>query len=197
MLANITIGTLTLDLWRGIVNGSVSRTYTVFRFDRRINFYLPCGLCLLYSLPVVALGMLALRSNGVSAIDGGFVQILMTAATCETAVEKAARRGCLGGSKNMPEELMRLKVRFGELVPAGVVDAGESKAESEAVMRLTRKPDEDDIVDDDAAVSLLGSHDGSESRGAELYQSEGVVYRRAGFGTKEETIPLLEERGLS
>lgn len=196
MLANITIGALTLDLWRGMVSGSVSRTYTVFRFDRRINFYLPYGLCLLFSLPVVALGMLALRRNGVSAIDGGFVQILMTAATGETAVEKAARRGCMGGAENMPEELMRLKVRFGELVAAGVVDVGERKTESEAVMGLTRKLDEDELVSEDAAVSLLGSHDGSESRGAGIYQSKGVVYRRAGFGTREETIPLLEERGL-
>ena len=37
MLANITIGSLTLNTWHNMVNGSITRTYTVYRFDRRLK----------------------------------------------------------------------------------------------------------------------------------------------------------------
>jgi hypothetical protein len=167
MLVNVTIGALSLNLWHGIVNGSVSRTYTVYRFDHRISFYLPCGLCLLFSLPIVVFGMLALRSNGVSAIDGGFVQILMTAATGNTAVEQAARTSCFGGPENIPEELKKLKVRFGELISAGMVDASEldlCKPALEATAEQPRNSDEDGPIDEAAAVSLLEDHDGAKNQ---------------------------------
>jgi hypothetical protein len=85
MLAYVTIGALSLNLWHGMANGSISRTHTIYRFDRRLN------LCLPY-------------------VDNGFVQILITAATGNTSVEQAARSGCFGGTGNISEELKRLKV---------------------------------------------------------------------------------------
>ena len=211
LLANITTGALTLDLWHDTVNGSVSRTYTVYRFDRRLNFFLPYGLCLLLSLPIVALGVLALRWNGVSAIDGGFVQVLMTAATGDTAVEQAARKGCFGGAESVPEEFKNLKVRFGELISTSVEDDGElhsQEAEHDAVEEQSSRRDVDGHMDEAVAVSLLEDHEGLESgtvesrqaptgSGTQLYDGKRIAVRRAGFGTLDETVPFQKGHKLS
>lgn len=210
-LANITIAAISVDLWQDFVKGNVSRVYSVYRFDRRLNFFLPYGLCLSLTIPIVALGLLALRHNGVSAKDGGFVQILMTAATGDTAIEQAAKSGFMGGAENIPEGLKRLKVRFGELIPTDMATPGESesrKAEREAGMEHPRDRDTGGSVDEAAAVSLLQDHDAVESREAEssqvttasgvaTYETKSVVTRRAGFGTLEETVPLRGKRDLS
>jgi hypothetical protein len=61
------------------------------------------------TLPVLILGFLALYHNGVTAIDGRFVQILMTT-TGRTGLEAAASKGCLGGEENVPDELNKMKI---------------------------------------------------------------------------------------
>ena len=45
-----------------------------------------------------------LTHNGVSAIDGGFIQILATA-TASATIDKAAAGGCLGGEESVPKSL--------------------------------------------------------------------------------------------
>lgn len=53
--------------------------------------------------------------NGVSAMDGGFMQIIMTS-TGSAVLDRAAAGGCLGGEENVPQELKNLKIRFGEII---------------------------------------------------------------------------------
>lgn len=60
------------------------------------------------------MGLWAIRSNGVPATDGGFIQLIamMKSARLESETSVA----CLGGSENIPEKLKTLKVKFGELI---------------------------------------------------------------------------------
>jgi hypothetical protein len=91
-LANITISALSLGTWYDNVHGSSTRVFNVYHFHNRLSFYLPYGLCLLLTFPVRVLGLLALQHNDVTAVDGGFVQLLMTT-TRRTDLEDAAARG--------------------------------------------------------------------------------------------------------
>jgi hypothetical protein len=72
-------------------------------------------LILLLVLPFIVLGLYSLYANGVSATDGGFLQLLTTTRGSKV-IYKAARGGCLGGDENIPEELKKIRVRFGELI---------------------------------------------------------------------------------
>jgi hypothetical protein len=75
----------------------------------------PYGLCLFFTLLCILLGLNALRLNGISATDGGFLQIMMTT-TGDTEMSRSVQGSSLGGSGNAPKELLELKVRFGKLV---------------------------------------------------------------------------------
>lgn len=76
---------------------------------------MPYGLSLGLTLLSIVFGLNALRLNGISATDGGFLQIMMTT-TGDTEMSRKVQAGSLGGSGNAPKELLELKVRFGELV---------------------------------------------------------------------------------
>jgi hypothetical protein len=203
LLANITISALSLNRYHDMVEGNVSHLYNVYRFERRLNLFLPYGLCLLVSILILVVGLLALRDNGTSAIDGGFLQILMTAATGETEIERAARGGDLGGEENVPERLKRLKVRFGEFLTVGQ-HGTRSETPHDDPGALDGEPFAAEQVDSDSdAVSmrLLGNRDGLATHDAGETQIDNtfeetacatkqVLRRRAGFGTNEETQPL-------
>lgn len=151
---------------------------------------------------------MALRHNGVSAIDGGFLQILMTAATGNTAIEQAARAGCLGGEENIPPELKSLEVRFGELCAIGTSSgngkspsSSDSEAEGQVDVVQAQTTEEDDAISEVVPMSLQDDHDDNESASEELEQTSMVtgvslqesqvkLHRRAGFGTADETLPL-------
>ncbi|KAF2819631.1 hypothetical protein CC86DRAFT_430414, partial [Ophiobolus disseminans] len=212
-LANITISALTLNTYYGLVRGSSSRVFNVYHFEKRLSFYLPYGLSLLFALPILVLGLLALRYNGVAAIDGGFVQILMTT-TGRTELEEAAIKGCLGGEENIPKELKKLKVRFGEMhtddqrgkedglpaqqeyrANAPSTPASQSQysdrtgeginAEQAPVPQAILTPgDDEDITYDGNGVSSSTTID----------QEGSHVVHRAGFGLLHETSPL--KRGV-
>ncbi|KAH5490135.1 hypothetical protein HBI31_131160 [Parastagonospora nodorum] len=94
-LANITISALTINKWYQLVNGTMSYNYATYRFDNKFSFFPPYGLSQLLILPVIFFGLLALRNNGVLAIDGGFLQILMTA-TGNNKLRRLAQQVSLG-----------------------------------------------------------------------------------------------------
>ena len=205
-LANITISALSLNTWYGLVNGSSNRAFNVYYFDHRLSFYLPYGLCLLFTLPVIVIGLLALKYNGVSAIDGGFVQILMTT-TGRTELEDAAVKGCLGGEENIPKELKKLKIRFGERITdvrmdtEGLRSAGDGSDEvptssrysdrvdensSPGIRPTTRNSQSGEEVTGDDQVDI----DTSLASGAVTHQIGNGLVRRAGFGIFSETDTL-------
>ena len=72
-------------------------------------------------MPFLYMGLASLRRNSVSAIDGGFLQILMTTMGSKD-LEKAAAARYLIGNKNVPEGLKKMRIRFGELVGDGLYE---------------------------------------------------------------------------
>ncbi|KAF2125621.1 hypothetical protein P153DRAFT_359973 [Dothidotthia symphoricarpi CBS 119687] len=205
-LANITISALSLNTWYDVVHGSSTKVMNVYHFERKLSFYLPYGLCLLLTLPVLAVGLLALRHNGVSAIDGGFVQILMTT-TGHTELDRVAMKGCLGGEKNIPKELEMLKIRFGELLSRETCAVGDVANEKQSAKNGGRRSDfiggsvaSDDVIVVQEFVRHGDHEETRESREAHGYTevASGIatvdvgnhVVRRAGFGVADETKPL-------
>lgn len=86
----------------------------LYSFNSLQTLLIPYLLCLFLSIPFLYLGVRSLRLNGASAIEGGFIQIVMTTSGSK-ALEKASASGCLGGDENVPEELKEMKIRFGAL----------------------------------------------------------------------------------
>ncbi|KAI9644827.1 hypothetical protein NHQ30_006854 [Ciborinia camelliae] len=105
-------------LWKTNANATITTTCNVFSLSRPLNLYMPYFLALGLSIPFMALGAIALAKNGVNAIDGGFIQLLITT-TGDTKLNRTAAGSCLGGVENVSNELKELKVRFGELVEEG------------------------------------------------------------------------------
>jgi hypothetical protein len=101
--------------WNASVNGTRYTALNVYSFSAPLNLILPYFVTLALAVPFILLGGLALYWNGVSAGDGGFVQIITTS-TGSAILDRAAAGGCLGGDENVPKELNDLEVRFGEFI---------------------------------------------------------------------------------
>jgi hypothetical protein len=106
---------LQLNYWNKTVTMTATDYFNVYSFAKKQQLIIPYVACLLASAPFLVLGIVSLRQNGVSAIQGGFLQILMTTIGSMT-LRRAADGSSLGGEENVPEELKRLRLRFGELV---------------------------------------------------------------------------------
>ncbi|PHH92847.1 hypothetical protein CDD83_4519 [Cordyceps sp. RAO-2017] len=126
ILTNITISTISeLGLWTVPVDVSKHLWVNSYDFSRPLNLLLPYTVAVLYSLPLIGLGLVALYWNGVPAIDGGLFQLLMTTRGCEE-IDRVAAKGCLGGESNVPPELKNMEARYGELKPRNVKDDASS-----------------------------------------------------------------------
>lgn len=116
LLANITISIVSSSgMWKTTTNTTQSVNVNVYTFSRPLNLIMPYFLLLCLALPFLLLGILALYQNGVSATDGGFIQVLSTT-TGSGELQRVATGGCLGGEENIPKELKELKIRFGEMI---------------------------------------------------------------------------------
>lgn len=216
LLANVTISALSLDTWYDLVKGTENIPFKIYRFENKLNFFLPYGISLFLAIPIIGIGLLAIRNNGVTAIDGGFLQILMTT-TGRTKLEEAAVQGCFGGEESIPSELKKLKVRFGELIVDEKTLAGEEIAsvEAETIANAPRGtldeviPLEQLELGEEYARSVVSNSEllecsrtenrvGSDgmgeyvevASGADECLSESHVVRRVAFGTSDETKPL-------
>ncbi|RDW81970.1 hypothetical protein BP6252_03082 [Coleophoma cylindrospora] len=119
MLMNLTLSAITAyNYWQTTANVTTSSTVNLYSFSKPLNLILPYFLSLLVSLPLIILGLWALHSNGVSANDGGFVQLVTTSMGSAT-LEREAAKACLGGTENIWESLAELRIRFGELIETG------------------------------------------------------------------------------
>jgi hypothetical protein len=98
-----------------VVSAEVQETTNIYSFAVRRNLLIPYFLCLAVSVPFLILATISMSRNGVSAISGGFIQTVMTTTGSRT-VERMAAGGCLGGDENVPQDLLDLKIRYGELV---------------------------------------------------------------------------------
>lgn len=114
------------NYWSTQVNATIVDLVNVYSFSNPLSLILPYFVTLTVALPFMVLGFLALLRNGVSATDGGFMQIITTS-TGSAVLDRAAAGGCLGGDESVPEELRDLKIQFGEFIGrggAGVKRAG-------------------------------------------------------------------------
>jgi hypothetical protein len=61
------------------VTGTKSRGSNICYFQNKLIFFLPYSLSLGLAIPAIVLGLIALYvQNGVSAISGGFIRLLIT-----------------------------------------------------------------------------------------------------------------------
>jgi hypothetical protein len=118
---------LQLGFWHTTVPVNITNTHEMYSFVSPKTLIIPYLTCLLLSIPFLYLGLNNLRLNGASATEGGFLQILMTTTGSKT-LKKAATGGCLGGDENVPENLKRMRIRFGELVESRVDEDGDRGA---------------------------------------------------------------------
>ncbi|KAI4607625.1 hypothetical protein J4E83_009522 [Alternaria metachromatica] len=185
LLINTTISALALNQRFDTVNGTETRTFNIYRFENKLAFFLPYGLSLALAIPVLVLGLIALyvQNHGVSAISGGFMQLLMTT-TGRGSLEAVVTRGSgtLGGYENVSEELRGMEVRFGELV-----DAGEDEVKETDTL-LSGRDGLVDVQNDDSSQSGVRILSGTER-----FENSVSVTRRAGFGTVDEVIPFRKE----
>ncbi|KAI4644522.1 hypothetical protein J4E93_006427 [Alternaria ventricosa] len=185
LLINTTISALALNQRFDIVNGTETRTFNIYRFENKLAFFLTYGLSLALAIPVLALGLVALyvQNHGVSAISGGFMQLLMTT-TGRGSLEAVVTRGSgtLGGYENVSEELRGMEVRFGELVEVG----GDEFQETDTL--LSGHDGLADVRNDDRSQSGVQA-----ASGTERFENSVSVARRAGFGTVDEVIPFRKE----
>ncbi len=126
-LVNVTMSAvMAYNYWSTQVNATIVDLVNVYSFSNPLSLILPYFVTLTVALPFMVLGFLALLRNGVSATDGGFMQIITTS-TGSAVLDRAAAGGCLGGDESVPEELRDLKIQFGEFIGrggAGVKRAG-------------------------------------------------------------------------
>lgn len=155
---------------------------------------MPYFLTLLVLLSLLLVGLWALRVNGVSATDGGFLQVLMTTRGSE-ALDKAARGGCLGGEENIPLAIRGLEVMFGEFIERPR-DGGTGSLRKRMRSTLSESDDgEGPAFSDDLQSNIELEYrtvrdDVSMEENGHLRQG---VYL-AGFGTREEVVPLVAGR---
>jgi len=115
-LANVTFNTMAaLQQWNTVITADIGEISTVYSFSAPKNLIIPYFLSLAVAIPFLVVGTRSLYQNGVSAIDGGFIQVLTTTYGSKT-LERLAATGCLGGDENASEELLALRVRFGEMI---------------------------------------------------------------------------------
>ncbi|KAI4684062.1 hypothetical protein J4E81_009225 [Alternaria sp. BMP 2799] len=182
LLINTTISALALNQRFDTVNGTETRTFNIYRFENKLAFFLPYGLSLALAIPILMLGFTALyvQNHGVSAISGGFMQLLMTT-TGRGSLEAVVTRGSgtLGGYENVSEELRGMEVRFGELVEL----SGDEIKET------------DTLLSGHDGLVVAQNYDSSQSEvqaasKTERFEDSVSVVRRAGFGTVDEVIPF-------
>jgi hypothetical protein len=202
LLINTTISALTLNDRFDMVNGSELRNLNVYRFEHKLAFFLPYGLILGLAIPTIALGLVALymQNHGVSAMNGGFLQVLMTT-TGRTEMEAVIKKGSgtMGGDENVSKELREMEVQFGELI-----DNDEDERNN-----LTTEPRL--LEDSNSAQDLADSQQESQDLGEAQQESQDLEetqqesnsitrknsawrVRRAGFGTAQDVWSLSRHK---
>lgn len=187
LLINTTISALALNKRFRVVNGTEMRTFNVYQFKNRLAFFIPYGLSIGLGIPIIALGLLSfyIHNQGVSAINGGFLQLLMTT-TGRTGLEDVVIKhfATMGGYENVSDELKTVEVRFGELIEVGA-DEQDGKLASP-------RPSSEQVDNIE-----MTQHDGdSQDNGAEAASVVDTLEKnepgsgRFGFGLAHEVRPL-------
>jgi hypothetical protein len=114
-LINVTISSIAIGTWREMTPVNITEFQNTYSFSQPYSLILPYSICLLLGLLCNLLGFWSLTTNGESAQDDGFLQI-MTTTRGDTEMDRIARRYKVGGDKDAEMKLLNLKVRYGEMV---------------------------------------------------------------------------------
>ncbi|KAH6618853.1 hypothetical protein C7974DRAFT_38251 [Boeremia exigua] len=186
LLINTTINALSLGERFDVVLGNTTRVFNVYSFQDKQAFFLPYGLALGLGIPIIALGLAAFytRNQRVSAITGGFLQILMTTTgrrSLDDIIVKGS--GTMGGQENVSDALKEASIRFGELVAdGGRVEVRDSVCSTHAGRTESLEPLSHDNSSADESAGLAS--------GVEFTKAEETAAIQAGFGTADEVRPL-------
>jgi hypothetical protein len=150
-------------------------------------FFIPYGLSIGLSIPIIVLGLLSFytHNRGVSAINGGFLQLLTTT-TGRTGLEDVVIKhsSTMGGYKNVSDELKAVEVRFGELIEVGADEQGGKLASSIL--------SSEQVGDIEVARRDQDSHDhgAEEASVVDTLEKNEPGSGRFGFGLAHELRPL-------
>ena len=123
-LTNVSISALNLDTWRVPYPVNITEYRTTYHFSRPINLIVPYALSLAFALVSIGIGIWSLMANGVPATDGGFLQVA-TATTGRTEMSKLIEKEEKESDEDdVREELLGMRIRYGELVDEGGIGAG-------------------------------------------------------------------------
>ena len=171
------------------VNGTTTRAFSVYQRQNKLAFFIHYGLSLGFGIHIMALGLSAsyIRSQGISAITGGFVLLLLTTTgrtLLKTIVTKGS--GTMVGYENMSHELQETEIKFGELIDADG-DQGEKLSALDTPL---------DTHEERSDVSNAVQHGVQQTVGVnvasrvELSEESKMISVRAGFGVAREIGPL-------
>ncbi len=138
-MTNLTIGALSLNLARNTTQVQITDNRNVYDFSAPINLILPYALCLALGTVFVALGIWCLVQNGTPAADGGFLQVMTTAIGRTRMEELATDLQTSSDTRKIEEELLSLKVRYGELVDGEGVGTGIAGFGTKEETKLLRR----------------------------------------------------------
>jgi len=117
-LQNITLSVMyALDWWHTTTNVTQVEYQNIFSFSSRSRLIVPYAFSLLATLPFLFLGFRALRQNGEPAVDGGFIQPLVTTAGSLRLRDIAAEGS--GRPHDVPESVKEARIRYGHLPAHG------------------------------------------------------------------------------
>ena len=125
LLQNITISMLSVspsNVSTTILGSNTANFYTLYR---PINLLLPYSLSLAAAIFFIVLGLLALKSNGISASSWGSLQILTTARASET-LNHVAEKSSLGGRENTATHLRVFHIVFYIYISVRCIDIDSS-----------------------------------------------------------------------
>jgi hypothetical protein len=139
-LQNVTLSLLnSLKLYNTTTNATVSQSVNVYSFSRPCNILFTYIFLLIIAIPFLILGGVSLYSNGISAIDGGFIQLVATTRGSKTLDNAAG--AYIGGDVDIPAEMLNLKLRFGQLADGGSAIFGTRRSgfgTEHEIIRLSR-----------------------------------------------------------
>ena len=125
LLQNVTISVLSVSPSNISTTILWSNTANFYTFYRPINLLLPYSLSLTAAIFFIVLGLLALKSNGISASSGGFLQTLTTARASET-LNHVAEKSSPGGRENTATHLRVFHIVFYTYILVRCIDMDSS-----------------------------------------------------------------------
>jgi hypothetical protein len=136
-LINVTISALSLNTSREKIPVNTTEYLGTYHFSQRINLVLPYALCLAFTLAFAGIGTWSLLQNGTSAVDGGFMEVMMATRGRTEMEELVLKHGTRG--KSGSRELLDLEIRYGELLDAEGLSTGRAAFGMVVETRLLRK----------------------------------------------------------